>query len=48
MIVIKQFYTHSDKKTYLVGDKYEGKKFQDIEKYVKEEKKKVVKKAKTK
>ncbi len=48
MIVTKQFYKHTDKKTYLVGDKYEGEKFVDIEKYVKIEKKKVVKKEKTK
>ncbi len=45
MIVIKQFYRHSDKKTYLVGDKYEGEKFEGIEDYIKEDKKtKVVKK----
>jgi len=48
MTVIKSFYKRSENKTYLVGDKYEGEKFQDIEKYVKIEKKKVVKKVKTK
>lgn len=37
MIVIKEFYTHKEKKSYKIGDFYNGEKFNEWEKYLKED-----------
>jgi hypothetical protein len=39
MKVIKEFYRHSEKKSYKVGDEYKGDKFDGIEEYVEVKKK---------
>lgn len=37
MIVIKEFYSHKDKKSYQIGDLYNGEKFKEWQKYLKED-----------